>query len=118
VFLRKVKLYSYMKQVYVLISDEAVIQGGSDMTGTNCDLFTHNQSPSFLNHLVHLERDESCNNGLEVGMFVFVFVFCDSAVLCWKLECTNLLGEFACRQCSRLSVSGLPFEVHRKAQPY
>jgi hypothetical protein len=24
------------------------------MTGTNCDLFTHNQSRSYLNHLVHL----------------------------------------------------------------
>jgi hypothetical protein len=31
-----------------------VIQGGSDMTGTNCDLFTHSQSRSYLNHLVLL----------------------------------------------------------------
>jgi hypothetical protein len=31
----------------------ADIQGGSNMTGTNCDLFTHNQSQSYLNHLVH-----------------------------------------------------------------
>jgi hypothetical protein len=30
------------------------VQGGSDMTGTNCDLFTHNQSRSYLNHLVIL----------------------------------------------------------------
>jgi hypothetical protein len=28
------------------------IQGGSNMTGTNCDLFTHNESRSYLNHLV------------------------------------------------------------------
>jgi hypothetical protein len=28
------------------------IQGGSNMTGTNCDLFTHKQSRSYLNHLV------------------------------------------------------------------
>jgi hypothetical protein len=28
------------------------IQGGSNMTGTNCDLFTQNQSRSYLNHLV------------------------------------------------------------------
>ena len=28
------------------------LQGGSNMTGTNCDLFTHNQSRSYLNHLV------------------------------------------------------------------
>ena len=30
------------------------IQGGSNMTGTNCDLFTNNQSRSYLNHLVHI----------------------------------------------------------------
>jgi hypothetical protein len=28
------------------------IQGGSNMTGTNCDLFTHKSSRSCLNHLV------------------------------------------------------------------
>jgi hypothetical protein len=28
------------------------LQGGSNMTGTNCDLFTHNQSRSYLNHFV------------------------------------------------------------------
>jgi len=28
------------------------IQGGSNMTGTDCGLFTHNQSRSYLNHLV------------------------------------------------------------------
>ena len=33
------------------------IQGGSNMTGTNCDLFTHNYSRSYLNHLVeHVVR--------------------------------------------------------------
>ena len=31
------------------------IQGGSNMTGTNGDLFTHNQSRSYLNHLVLCE---------------------------------------------------------------
>ena len=38
------------------------LQGGSNMTGTNCDLFTHNQSRSYLNHLVHscfVSRPES-----------------------------------------------------------
>jgi hypothetical protein len=29
-----------------------LIQGGSNMTGTNCDLFTHKSSRSYLNHLV------------------------------------------------------------------
>jgi hypothetical protein len=28
------------------------VQGGSNITGTSCDLFTHNQSRSYLNHLV------------------------------------------------------------------
>jgi hypothetical protein len=45
---------------YFLPEDESrthcrnVVQGGSNMTGTNCDLFTHNQSRSYLNHLVIL----------------------------------------------------------------
>jgi hypothetical protein len=30
-----------------------IVQGGSNMTGTNCDLFTHKSSRSYLNHLVH-----------------------------------------------------------------
>jgi hypothetical protein len=29
------------------------IQGGSNMTGTNCHLFTHKSSRSYLNHLVY-----------------------------------------------------------------
>ena len=33
------------------------IQGGSNMTGTNCDLFIHNQSRSYLNHLVRSVRN-------------------------------------------------------------
>jgi hypothetical protein len=36
-----------------------IIQGGSNMTGTNCDLFTHNQSRSYLNHLVHQTQMEN-----------------------------------------------------------
>jgi hypothetical protein len=31
------------------------IQGGSNMTGTDCDLFTHKLSRSYLNHLVVLK---------------------------------------------------------------
>jgi hypothetical protein len=33
---------------------DGYVQGVSYMTGTNCDLFTHNQSRSYLNHLVIL----------------------------------------------------------------
>jgi hypothetical protein len=44
------KIYSSLpKYVYATVQN---IQGGSNMTGTNCDLFTHNQSRSYLNHLV------------------------------------------------------------------
>ena len=33
------------------------IQDGSNMTGTNCDLFTHKQSRSYLNHLVYAQTE-------------------------------------------------------------
>ena len=44
---------------------KSLVQGGSNMTGTNCDLFTHNQSRSYLNHLVsdqirRIEMGEAC----------------------------------------------------------
>ena len=32
------------------------IQGGSNMTGTNCDLFTHKSSLSYLNYLVLIKQ--------------------------------------------------------------
>ena len=35
-----------------LSKNVAKLQGGSNMTGTNCDLFTHKSSRSYLNHLV------------------------------------------------------------------
>jgi hypothetical protein len=30
------------------------VQGGSNLTGTNCDLFTHKSFRSYLNHLVFI----------------------------------------------------------------
>ena len=33
-----------------------ILQGGLNMTGTNCDLFTHKSSRSYLNHLVFCEE--------------------------------------------------------------
>ena len=41
-----VELYAVLYAMYIL-------QGGSYMTGTNYDLFTHNQSRSNLNYLVY-----------------------------------------------------------------
>ena len=38
------------------IYSQVHIQGGSNMTGTNCDLFTHKLSRSYLNHLVHNKK--------------------------------------------------------------
>ena len=37
----------------VLLNLKLQLQGGSNMTGTNCDLFTHKSSRSYLNHLVY-----------------------------------------------------------------
>jgi hypothetical protein len=39
------------------------IQGGSNMTGTNCDLFTHKSSRSYLNHLVIKEQEQEYKKG-------------------------------------------------------
>jgi hypothetical protein len=39
--------YGFKQNIYT------IIQGGSNMTGTNCDLFTHILSRSYLNHLVY-----------------------------------------------------------------
>ena len=36
----------------VLSFSRMLVQGGSNMTGTKCDLFTHRSSRSYLNHLV------------------------------------------------------------------
>ena len=44
---------------YFALSPIKQIQGGSNMTGTNCDLFTYNQSRSYLNHLVITIRGAS-----------------------------------------------------------
>jgi hypothetical protein len=40
----------------ILLYSVTQIQGGSNMTGTNCDLFTHKSSRSYLNHLVSAEN--------------------------------------------------------------
>jgi hypothetical protein len=37
---------------YITFIKNKDVQGGSNMTGTNCDLFTHKLSRSYLSHLV------------------------------------------------------------------
>jgi hypothetical protein len=39
------------KKVFIL-QYLIILQGGANMTGTNCDLFTHKSSRSYLDHLV------------------------------------------------------------------
>jgi hypothetical protein len=48
------------------------IQGGLDMTGTNCDLFTHKQSRSYLNHLVYNTYISSLKIVVERGVSYFL----------------------------------------------
>jgi hypothetical protein len=58
------------REIIVSVKNEVVVayykvQGGSNMTGTNCDLFTHKSSRSYLNHLVlfqHLTRGTERND--------------------------------------------------------
>jgi hypothetical protein len=52
---------------YVLANPhKAIIQGGSNMTGTNCDLFTHKSSRSYLNHLVYETNTQFSHNGINI----------------------------------------------------
>jgi hypothetical protein len=47
----------WVEQLMCMVNRESAykiwVQGGSNMTGTDCGLFTHNQSRSHLNHLVY-----------------------------------------------------------------
>jgi hypothetical protein len=51
-----------------------IIQGGSNMTGTNCDLFTHNQSWSYLNHLVYSKCLIKDYNKIDINFCTFYFI--------------------------------------------
>jgi hypothetical protein len=44
------------------------------MTGTNCDLFTHNQSRSYLNHIVHKNMNNAVRRRVVVN-FDFTLVY-------------------------------------------
>jgi hypothetical protein len=57
--------------LFVLL--KGLLQGGSNMTGTNCDLFTHKQSLSFLNHLVymHLTRNKKTIHEFKIAEYKF-----------------------------------------------
>jgi hypothetical protein len=55
------------------------------MTGTNCDLFTHNQSRSYLNHLV-----------IYVLFFHMLFI---AAFLWVELHCVTICHYYTCDTC-------------------
>jgi hypothetical protein len=46
------------------------IQGGSNKTGTNCDLFTHKSSRSYLNHLVLNNHVNNVCDGPYTALFL------------------------------------------------
>jgi hypothetical protein len=71
------------------------LQGGSNMTGTNCDLFTHKSSRSYLNHLVIrgkkstalFPRIKSQAAGRSVSSRSAVFVFLPQGVGLQPVAC-------------------------------
>jgi hypothetical protein len=67
-------LYSEMR--YLL---QSIVQGGSNMTGTNCDLFTHNQSRSYFNHLVQQSR-EICLLSIILAHSLHVIAFSETRI--------------------------------------
>jgi len=57
------------------------IQGGSIMTGTDCGLFTHNQSRSYLSHLVYMSCYFTFQKNHILGkvmyfLWVIIYHFC------------------------------------------
>ena len=64
-----------------------IVQGGSNMTGTNCDLFTHESSRSYLNHLVISDRRIQAINTSEK----FVIFYLTSEQCCCFRNLLHLL---------------------------
>jgi hypothetical protein len=61
--------HAVLNQPYT--SPKPLIQGGSNMTGTNCDLFTQNQSRSYLNHLVISGTKYSTNRKVQKQQYIY-----------------------------------------------
>jgi hypothetical protein len=51
------------------------IKGGSNMTGTNCDLFTHKSSRSYLNHLVSNHMETAKSAIFETGFYTNLYIW-------------------------------------------
>ena len=50
--LRETVRFSAIISLSLFVNIATKLQGGSNMSGTNCDLFTHKSSRSYLNYLV------------------------------------------------------------------
>jgi hypothetical protein len=53
------------------------------MTGTNCDLFTHKSSPSYLNDLVIIRFDENKEEGRVYPSMLATFAPVKAAEIVW-----------------------------------
>jgi hypothetical protein len=95
---RKFKSHSNLTRITGNLYEDifTFIQGGSNMTGTNCDLFTHSQSRSYLNHLVTVSliffrvrsvSDETYKGNKTEVLFSITFSFPENRVVyetIWK----------------------------------
>ena len=75
------------------------IQGGSNMTGTNCDLFTHNQSRSYLNHLVFTKSGNTGKRGRYDKVIPFcmnIFTFAETADTPFSRTCVLHMFTVRC----------------------
>jgi hypothetical protein len=59
------------------------VQGGSNMTGTNFDLFTHKSSRSYLNHLVILLFHSNSDSWTCLNVTLYVH-----SLSCWRFNPT------------------------------
>jgi hypothetical protein len=47
-----IRTVKWANECLLLAKEKTMLQGSTNMTGTNCDLFTHKSSRSYLNHVV------------------------------------------------------------------
>jgi hypothetical protein len=95
-----------------------MIQGGSNMTRTNCDLFTHKSSRSYLNHLVydlwHHSISKTYNSRARVFktpyLFSFFCVVTPCSLVCYQSHTVNTLLPYPCTK-SRTKLHGITIQT-------
>jgi len=114
--------------IYKRHDASSVVQGGSNMTGTDCGLFTHKQSRSYLNHLVF--QLTICDNRTGINCLVSIITFrmltkeipsvadeASSWNMWWtfdKLTCNKLLLLMSCLDLFNICVAhgcGIPLTI-------